>query len=235
MAIGITGTGSYIPSINTPNEAFETSKFLKADGVPFEHSNKVIIEKFQAITGIDERRYAKKEYNTSDLGCHAARNAIVDSGIDPEEIDYIIFAHNFGDVPYGRAQGDMVPSLATRVKHQLKIENPRCVAYDMLFGCPGWLEGVIQAHAYIKSGIASKCLIIGAETLSRVVDPFDRDSMIYSDGAGACILEETDRSGEVLAHLSATYSNEEAYYLFNGKSHDCSATDNRQYIKMFWT
>ena len=233
MTIGITGTGSYIPSINTPNEAFETNQFLKGDGVPFEHSNQVIIQKFQAITGINERRYAKKEYNTSDLGFLAAQKAIENAAIDPEELDYIIFAHNFGDVPYGQAQGDMVPSLATRVKHHLKIKNPHCVAYDMLFGCPGWLEGVIQAHAYIKSGIAKKCLIIGAETLSRVVDSFDRDSMIYSDGAGACILEETDKGGDVLAHLSATYSSEEAYYLYNGKSHDISATDNRQYIKMY--
>ena len=233
MTIGITGTGSYIPSITTPNKAFETNQFLKGDGFPFEHSNQVIIQKFQAITGINERRYAKKEYNTSDLGFLASKKAIEDAEIDPEQLDYIIFAHNFGDVPYGQAQGDMVPSLATRVKHHLKIQNPQCVAYDMLFGCPGWLEGVIQAHAYIKSGIAKKCLVIGAETLSRVVDPFDRDSMIYSDGAGACILEETDKGGDILAHLSATYSNEEAYYLFNGKSYDITATDNRQYIKMF--
>ena len=233
MTIEITGTGSYIPSVNTPNVAFETNKFLKGDGIPFEHSNEVIIQKFRAITGIDERRYAKKEYNTSDLGFFAAQNAIANAKIDPEELNYIIFAHNFGDVPYGQAQGDTVPSLATRVKHLLQIKNPHCVAYDMLFGCPGWLEGVIQGHAYIKSGIAKKCLIIGAETLSRVVDSFDRDSMIYSDGAGACILEETDGNGGVLSHLSATYSNEEAYYLYNGKSHDMAATDNRQYIKMY--
>ena len=233
MTIEITGTGSYIPSVSTPNVAFETNKFLTGDGIPFDHSNEVIIQKFQAITGIDERRYAKKEYNTSDLGFFAAKNAIENANIDPEDLNYIIFAHNFGDVPFGQAQGDMVPSLATRVKHHLRIKNPNCVAYDMLFGCPGWLEGVIQGHAYIKSGIARKCLIIGAETLSRVVDSFDRDSMIYSDGAGACILEETDRDGGVLSHLSATYSNEEAYYLYNGKSFDITATDNRQYIKMY--
>lgn len=233
MAIAITGTGCYIPSEITPNEAFVTNNFLKGNGIPFDNTNEVIIQKFQAITGIDERRYAKKEFKASDLGFLAAEKAIENAGIDPESLDYIVFAHNFGDVAYGQAQGDMVPSLATRVKHLLKIKNPHCVAYDMLFGCPGWLEGVIQAHAYIKSGIAKKCLIIGAETLSRVVDPCDRDSMIYSDGAGACILEETDQHGEVLSHISATYSNDEAYYLFNGKSHDTAAKDNRQYIKMY--
>jgi len=75
------------------------------------------------------------------------------------------------------------------VKHHLRIKNPKCVAYDVLFGCPGWVEGLIQANAFIKSGIAKKCMVIGAETLSRIVDPHDRDSMIYSDGAGATIIE----------------------------------------------
>ncbi len=92
-----------------------------------------------------------------------------------------------GIFPFGMTHGNTLPSLATRVKNHLQIKNPKCVAYDILFGCPGWVEGVIQAYAFIKSGIAKKCLVIGAETLSRVVDPHDRDSMIYSDGAGACM------------------------------------------------
>jgi 3-oxoacyl-[acyl-carrier-protein] synthase-3 len=233
MTIGITGTGSYIPSVTTPNEAFETNEFLQSDGAPFESPNQVIIQKFQAITGIGERRYAKKEFNTSDLGFRAAVEAIADADIDPEELDYIIFAHNFGDVTYGQGQADTVPSLATRVKHHLGIKNPNCVAYDMLFGCPGWLEGVIQAYSFIKSGMANKCLIIGGETLSRVIDRHDRDSMIYSDGAGACILEAKPTNGAILSHASATYTNEEAYYLYSGVSHDRNANDNRQYIKMY--
>jgi 3-oxoacyl-[acyl-carrier-protein] synthase-3 len=63
----------------------------------------------------------------------------------------------------------MLPSLATRVKNKLQ-KNPQCVAYDILFGCPGWIEGVLQANAYIKSGMAQRCLVIGSETLSRVVE-----------------------------------------------------------------
>ena len=233
MTIGISGTGSYIPSIKTRNKDFQTANFLNSDGSSFSSSNSEIIDKFQAITGIDERRYAKNELNASDLGFRAAQNAIEDAGIDPEELDYIIFAHNFGDVSFGQSQADMVPSLATRVKHHLKIKNPNCVAYDMLFGCPGWIEGIIQAHSFIQSGIATKCLIIGAETLSRVVDQHDRDSMIYSDGAGACILEKSSNTGEILSHASATYASEEAFYLFNGSSYEKSCDDNKQYIKMF--
>jgi len=147
MKIGITGTGSYLPEIVAKNDDFLNHRFLGNDGSEFEHSNSTIIEKFQAITGIAERRYAPKELQTSDLGFLAAEKAIEDAGVDKEDINYIIFAHNFGDVRHGEIQGDTLPSLATRVKHLLKIKNTSCVAYDMLFGCPGWIEGVIQAKA----------------------------------------------------------------------------------------
>jgi len=233
MQIAITGTGSYLGSRAVQNEAFSSNSFLDTNGVPIQHSNTTIIEKFQAITGIQERRYAKDNFNTSDLGAIAAENAIVNAGIDRETLDYIIFAHNFGDVSHGQTQSDTLPSLATRVKHHLRIKNPSCVAYDLLFGCPGWIEGVIQAQAFIKSGMAKKCLVIGGETLSRVVDKNDRDSMIYADGAGACILEQVEGQGEILGHASATYANGEAYYLFYGGSYNKESTDNTKYIKMY--
>ncbi len=233
MKIGIIGTGCYIPSIKTRNKDFQEHTFLNSDGTPFGHPNTVIIDKFHAITGIKERRYAKEDLNTSDLGYLAAKEAIKDADIDPEAIDYIIFAHNFGNVSFGDTQSDMLPSLATRVKNRLKIKNPECVAYDMLFGCPGWIEGVLQAKAFIQAGMANNCLIIGGETLSRVVDPTDRDSMIYSDGAGACILSNNSEGGEILSHSSATYANEEAFYLFNGESYDKNASETTQYIKMY--
>tara|TARA_R110000796_G_scaffold67449_2_gene154634 strand:- start:60368 stop:61426 length:1059 start_codon:yes stop_codon:yes gene_type:complete len=232
MKIGITGTGSYIPSVLTTNTNFSSHEFLNEDGTPFKYPNEVIIEKFKAITGIEERRYVTDDLNTSDIAFLAAEKAIIDAGIDKETLDYIIFAHNFGDVKHGQSQGDTLPSLATRVKHHLKIKNPKCVAYDILFGCPGWIEGVIQANAFIKSGIAKKCLVIGAETLSRVVDDYDRDSMIYSDGAGATIIEASDANGEIIAHSSATYAFEEANYLFFGQSYSSKDKSGTSYIKM---
>ena len=76
----------------------------------------------------------------------------------------------------------------------------------LLFGCPGWIEGVFQANAFIKSGMAKRCLVIGSETLSRVVDDHDRDSMIYSDGAGATIIEASDDETGLLSYESATYA-----------------------------
>ena len=134
-----------------------------------------------------------------------------------------IVGHNFGDVSHGHTQPDMLPALAARVKHKLGIQNPNCVAYDLIFGCPGWLEGVIQAQAFIKSGIAKRCLVIGAETLSRVVDHNDRDSMIFADGAGATIIEDKDEVGGLLSHRTATYTIDETYYIYSGGSY-CKPT-----------
>ncbi|PWG05460.1 3-oxoacyl-ACP synthase III family protein [Polaribacter aquimarinus] len=230
----ITGTGTFIPSIKKENNDFLNNDFLKEDGSIFSSDNDIIISKFKDITGIDERRYAKSEFTTSDLAFFAAQKAIEDACVNPEELDYIILAHNFGDVKKGTIQGDTLPSLATRVKYKLGIQNPNCVAYDVLFGCPGWVEGVIQAQAFIKAGMAKKCLVIGAETLSRVVDKYDRDSMIYSDGAGACIVEETLESDSgILSYASQTWAKDEAYYLFFGPSYKASEHMDTRYIKMY--
>lgn len=232
MGIRITGTGSYIPKKIEKNEDFHQHEFLNADGSSFDYPNEVIVEKFKDITGIVERRYADDNLTSSDLGFLAAQKAIDDADIDQEEIDYIICAHNFGDVRANTIQSDILPCLASRIKHRLKIKNPRCVAYDILFGCPGWLEGVIQAQAFIKAGMAKKCLVIGTETLSRVVDKHDRDSMIYSDGAGASIVEATEDHGGILAHESASFTYDEAYYLFFGNSNNKELCKDTRYIKM---
>ena len=232
MNIKITGSGSYIPSNSVTNLDFSQHEFLNEDGSKFNYTNDVIASKFKDITGIEARRYANDNQTASDLAFEASKLAIENAKIDPETLDYIIFAHNFGDVKKGTIQSDAVPSLATRVKYSLKIKNPKCVAYDILFGCPGWIEGVIQAKAFIKSGMAKKCLVIGAETLSRVVDKHDRDSMIYSDGAGATIIEASENEGGILAHATATFSYDEANFLFFGESFNKNSDSDVRYIKM---
>ena len=232
MAIKITGTGSYIPKIVEKNSDFQHHEFLNTDGSAIDQPNNAIVEKFKAITGIEERCYADPKFVASDLGFFAAEKAIADADIDPETIDYIICAHNFGDVQHNKIQSDILPCLASRIKHKLRIKNPKCVAYDILFGCPGWIEGVIQAQAFIKAGIAKRCLVIGNETLSRVVDPHDRDSMIYSDGSGASIIEKTESNGGILAHNTNSYTYDEAYYLFFGNSNNNKLCPDTRYIKM---
>lgn len=232
MTSKIIGVGNYIPTKTITNLFFDTYNFLDESGESLKQDNATIADKLKEITGIEERRYAENEQVTSDLGFLAAQAAIENSGIDPETIDYIIFAHNFGDVRFGTIQSDMVPSLAARVKHLLKIENNFCVAYDVLFGCPGWIEGMIQGHAFIKAGIAKRCLVIGAEALSRVVDIHDRDSMIYADGAGAAILELSNDDSGIKSHLSASFTLREKDYLYFGKSYNNESCPDIRYIKM---
>ena len=233
MNVKITGTGCYIPSVVEANEDFLDHEFLNEDGSTFKQNTNIIIKKFKSITGIEARRYAEPQHSSSDLGFFAAEKAIADANIDPEELDYIIFAQNFGDIKHNTIQSDAVPSLASRVKHLLRIKNPKCVAYDVVFGCPGWVEGMIQAYAFIKAGIAKKCLVIGSETLSRVVDKHDRDSMIYSDGAGATVIETTNEDSGIISHESATHSYDEAHYLFFGKSNNPELPEDTRYIKMY--
>ncbi len=233
MKIKITGTGSYIPEIIKKNSDFANKNFYDIDGKAIDTPTDIIVEKFKAITGISERRYAKENLSTSDLGAIAAKKAISDAKINPETIDYIICAHNFGDVKTNAIQSDILPCLAARIKHILKIKNPKCIAYDILFGCPGWVEGVIQANAFIKAGMAKKCLVIGAETLSRVVDEFDRDSMIYADGAGASIIELSNDSSGIISHESASFTYDEVYHLFFGSSNNKKQDNDVRFIKMY--
>jgi len=232
MAVKITGTGSYIPYVIKKNNEFLNQNFLNSDGSSFKVNNEIIIKKFKSITGIKERRYAEDHHMTSDLAFFASEKAILDANINKETIDYIIVAHNFGDIKKGTNQSDILPSLASRVKFKLGIKNPNCVCYDIIFGCPGWVEGVIQANSFIKSEMAKTCLVIGAETLSRTYDKRDRDSMIYSDGAGASIIQKVkDNNSGILSHKTCTYTDKEAFYLFFGESYK-ENNSKTKYIKM---
>ena len=230
----IVGTGSYVPDNVQKNEDFHHLTFFTENQEKIDTPAPEVTEKFESITGIRERRYVSEGTQSSDIGYEAAKRAIEDAGIDAETIDQIIFAHNFGDVVKHTIQTDVLPALASRVKHRLGIKNPYCVAYDVLFGCPGWVQGVIQSDAFLKSGQAKRTLVIGSETLSRVIDVYDRDSMIFSDGAGACILEykETTADEGILSTAAMSHTTDEAFYLFLGKSNFPEADPRIRYIKM---
>lgn len=227
----ITGTGSYIPNLNIPNKHFMHHQFFNTDGTKISKSNIDIIKKLQDITCIKNRRYLEKKLNTSDIAYLAARDAL--EGVDKESLDSIIVAHNFGDVRADNRRSDMVPTIAARVKHKLGIENPYTVAFDIPFGCPGWLQGMIIGNYYIKSGDAKKILVIGAETLSRVSDPHDIDSMIYSDGAGATLVESTDEENVgILSHVTRSDTLKHAYLLKLEKSYNPDYGGNDLFMKM---
>lgn len=231
----ITGTGCYIPEVIKTNKDFIKQDFYVEDARQGTTTSQEIVDKFQDITGIEERRYVSDDMNSSDMATIAARLAIEDSGVNPEELDQIILAHNFGNVIKNTIQTDVLPALASRVKQELGIKNPNCVAYDILFGCPGWLQGIIQADTYFKAGVAKKALVIGTETLSRVIDIYDRDSMIFSDGAGASVLEAKPAEGTnngILSWSVQSHCVDEAYYLYLGKSNFPDADSRIRYIKM---
>jgi 3-oxoacyl-[acyl-carrier-protein] synthase-3 len=194
-----------------------------------------VVNKFKQITGIEERRYTTDNFNASDIGTEAARLAIEDSGVDIETIDHIIVAHNFGNVLKNTIQTAAVPSLASLIKNSLGIRNPGCIAYDLLFGCPGWLQGMIHADAFFRAGLGAKALIVGTETLSRVIDMYDRDSMIFSDGAGAAVLEYEQTKREdvgILASSCQTHSVEEVDFINMGKSFYPGSDPGVRYLKM---
>jgi 3-oxoacyl-[acyl-carrier-protein] synthase-3 len=230
----ITGTGSFVPDKTVKNEDFLQNEFYDESGIKMEKENEEIIQKFMEITGIHERRHLEDDRVTSDLGFLAARYAIEDARIDREELDYIIVGHNFGDVKKSTGSVDILPSLASRIKKMLGIQNPFTVAYDIVFGCPGWIQGLIQANYYIKSGDAKKVLVIGADALSRVSDPHDRDSMIFADGAGATILEarESDKPIGILSHVTRTDALNEAYLMWMEQSNNPNYPGDEIFVKM---
>ncbi len=229
----IVATGSHIPSVRVPNAQFLNHDFRGTDQKPISKSNADIIQQFEAITGIRERRYVPDDLVTTDIAYEAARDALDSSNIDPETLDGIIVAHNFGDVRAGNSRSDLVPALAARVKSRLGIRNPYCPAFDLVFGCPGWLQGVIVADSMIRAGDNQRVMIIGADTLSRISDPHDRDSLIYADGAGAVIVEKSDDGDHgILARAVRSDTLEHADLLYMGTSYNPEVFLEALFLKM---
>lgn len=231
----IAGTGSYIPPGRVRNEDLVSRQFFEGYGKPLDRGgNARLVEKFHSITDIAERRYAADDLVASDMGYLAAEQALASSGVDGESLDYVIVAHNFGDIRHDNRRSEFVPTLAARIKQRLGIANPECLAYDLPFGCPGWLQGVIQADYFLRSGDAQRALVIGTETLSRVCDPHDRDSMIYADGAGAALLEarESETPHGIIAHAARSDTLEHAQLLWMGPSYDEDPSSGELYLKM---
>lgn len=231
----MTAFGSYLPSRRINCADFQNRHFYANynEGLDAADTGK-IVDKFVKITDIAERRWVTDDLLASDVAYFSARDALESSGIDGESLDYIIVAHNFGDLRADNPRTDMLPTLAARVKQKLEIENPRCVAYDLPFGCAGWLQGLIQANYYLKSGDAKRAMVIGAETLSRIADPHDRDSMLYSDGAGTAILEARNGANEagILAHATRSDTLEHAGLIWMEGSFNPDYEDDTLFLKM---
>lgn len=228
----IIGSGSYIPENIIEGKHFTDSVFYDDNNTLIEKSNDEIIKKFAEITEIERRRYADNNLVNSDIAAIAAERAIEDAGIDRESFDYIISATNFGDVDV-HGQQSFMPSLSSIIKNKLGIKNLHCINYDMIFGCPGWVEAMILADVLIKAGRAKNILVVGSETLSRITDPHDRNKMIFADGAGAVVVTATeDQTVGIIASNTLCYNGEELNYLENSHSLNPEADQEKKYIRM---
>ncbi|WP_370899791.1 3-oxoacyl-ACP synthase III family protein [Chryseobacterium gossypii] len=228
----IIGSGSYIPNRVIGKDFFLDSEFYTEDGVKIDKPAEETIAKFVEITEIENRRFIDEDLSNSKIGYEAAKKAIEDAKIDPEELNYIIYASNFGEVTVN-GYADFMPTMAARVKNKLGIKNRRCVTYDMLFGCPGWVEAMILADNLIKARVAQTILVIGGETLSRVTDPHDRNRMIFADGAGAVVVKATDDENVgIIAHSTICDNGPELNYLENGPSINKESDQTRLFVRM---
>lgn len=230
----IKGSGSYIPKNVVYNAHFVDYEFYDEKGERIDKPGEEIIKKFQEITEIEERRYIDQNILNSEIATIAAQKALEKSSVDKEALDYIIVAHNFGDIDPVSRQIDIMPSMSAKVKHNLGIKNLKCRPYDMTFGCPGWVESMILGHQFIQARLAKNILVIGSDTLSRAVDPHDRTAMIFADGAGAVVLsaEESDEKYGILAYNTLSYTGDELRYLENGPSLKSGYVGSNKNIRM---
>lgn len=230
----IIGSGSYIPPVKIANDHFLNYTFFDpVTRQPFDKDNEEIIEKFREITNIEERRWSNPEDQTSDIGYYAAKDAIESSGIDAESLDFIIAAHNFGDMAADNYRSAMVPYVAARIKQKLGLKNPSMFAHDVIAGCPGWVQALIVADMYLKSGQYQRGMVVAADITSRAADPNDRDAMIFADGAGAVIVEavSSEEPIGILSHAIQTDA-QEADFLVMDTSLNADYPDKDLFIRM---
>ncbi len=184
----ITGTGSYLPEKILTNHDLEKM---------VDTSDEWIIER----TGIKKRHIAEENQSTCDLATVAAQNALEMSGKSPEDIDLIVFATTTPDLIF--------PSTACLLQKKLGIKVG-ATAFDVQAVCTGFVYALGIADKFIKSGSHKCALVIGAETLSNIIDWTDRSTcIIFADGAGAVVLEASEEAGILSTHLHADGNYEE--------------------------
>jgi 3-oxoacyl-[acyl-carrier-protein] synthase-3 len=215
----ITGTGSVLPELLIPNSHFESSEFYDRNGVRIARSAPEVVAKLEAISGIRERRYIPRDQDSIQLMTEASRLAVEDSGLNVNDLSGIIVAHNAGNMIPDTGAFHTVPNLAASLKHELRSTNHNCFAYDVLFGCPGWLQGIIQAHQAIQCGDAEHVLVTGLEVASRMLDPHDPDSMILADGCGACVVSRSEKDKGIVSYSTFSHAMDDNRIIYLGPSH----------------
>ncbi len=222
----IAATGTKLPDRRIQNSYFLNNVFMDEHGTPNPKDTVDIIAKLEQITGIKERGYISEKGDSVPLMYEACMATIADWGHDKNMIDGIIVAHNAGNMLEGRDGFHTVPNMAALLKNKLDITNHECFAYDLLFGCPGWLQGIIQAHQAIQMGDAKHVLVVGIEVASRLLDPHDLDSLILADGCGATIVSASDgtSSAGILSYATFSHANEDVSCIFLDRSYNPEIT-----------
>ena len=216
----IKGTGSILPELVVPNSEFNDHIFYDKNGNKLPKQGEEMTAKLESITGIRERRYVPFDQDSRPLMTEAARMAIESSGVNPNNLDGIIVAHNAGNMLIDENYFHTVPNMAALLKNTLGITNYECFAYDILFACPGWLQAAIQAHQAIQTGDAENILVVGIEIASRLLDPHDLDSMILADGCGAVVLSKSAENKGVLSCATFSHAQSDVSNIYLGKSNN---------------
>lgn len=207
----IAGIGSFLPEKVVSNKDLEKT---------MDTSDAWIRER----TGIKRRHVVADNETTSSIGLIAAQRALDDAGIKADDIDLIIV---------GTATPDKIfPSTACIIQRQLGIKGP--AAFDIHAACSGFVYGLDVANRFIKTGGASKALVIGSETLSRITNWEDRGTaVLFGDGAGAVVLEASDEPGILATHIHADGEYEDLLHVPNGVSVGYDVTRaGRSFIEM---
>ena len=167
------GVGHYLPAREVPNSDFEKSLDTSDDWI-------------RARTGIERRHFAAEGESTADLGLAAAQAALKDAGMDAAALDGLVVATSTPDLTF--------PSTATKIQHAIGMTGG--FAYDIQAVCAGFVYALANAQALIQAGLASRVMVIGAETFSRILDMTDRGTcVLFGDGAGAVIVEAAEGNG----------------------------------------
>lgn len=204
----IAGTGSYLPEKVLTNIDLESM---------VETSDEWITDR----TGIKKRHIAAHDETTTDLAYYAAKNAISASGLKPRDIDMIIVATT--------TPTRVFPSTAALVQQKLGIHG--CPAFDIQAVCTGFVYALTVADKFIKSGSAKNVLVIGAETLSRIVDWTDRNTcVLFGDGAGAIVLQASSEAGILSTHIHCDGSFNNLLHVPTGPG--SAITEDPAYIEM---
>ena len=192
----IAGTGRYLPERVMTN--FDLEKLVETSD-----------EWIRTRTGIERRHIAADDETTSTLATHAARNAMEAAGVTAADIDFIAVGTTTPDVVF--------PNVATIVQSELGIRG--CPAIGMEAACSGFIDALSTADAFVRTGQAGCALVIGVETLTRMLDWSDRSTcVIFGDGAGAVVIKTAEEPGIVSCHLGADGAYRDLLYFPYGAS-----------------